>query len=82
MGEYGRTSDQTEDDRMSIDEIELLEAWLDGEEALTTKQAKALLQKGISTGCLGRSFHYVQAGIEAGMAGPKAWPKLGLKVLK
>jgi len=82
MREYGSDSCPADDERMSVDEIELLEGWLDGDEPLTTKDAKRLLDKGIKTGALGRSFHYVQLGIEAQLAGPKAWHKMGFKVLK
>jgi len=82
MQEFGSTGGPADDERMSIDEIESLEAWLDGDEPLTAKDAKRLLDKGIRTGALGRSFHYVHLGISAQTAGPKAWSKMGLKVLK
>lgn len=82
MSEYGNSSGPVDDDRMSIDEIERLERWLDGDEPLTTKEAKRLLERGIKTGGIGRTFHYVHLGIQAQMAGPRAWPKMGFKVLK
>jgi hypothetical protein len=82
MREYGSTDRPADDEPMSIDEIELLEGWLDGDEPLTVKDAKRLLDRGIKTGAIGRSLQYVHLGIEAQLAGPKAWHKMGLKVLK
>jgi hypothetical protein len=82
MQEIGSTGGPADDERMSIGEIHSLEAWLDGDEPLTAKDAKRLLDKGVKTGALGRNFHYVHLGIAAHTAGPKAWPKMGFKVLK
>lgn len=82
MSECERLDGHSDDDRMSIDEIERLERWLDGDEALTTKEAKRLLERGIKTDGIGRSFHYVHLGIRAQMAGYRPWAKMGFKVLK
>lgn len=82
MSECGQLAGHSDGDRMSIDEIERLERWLDGDEALSTKEAKRLLERGIKTGGIGRSFHYEHMGIRAQMAGYRAWAKMGFKVVK